>query len=612
MIPQMDIKRTAALWSISERRVNELCRTGRIDGAHKENGRWLIPANAIKPTDERYSVSAPPVSARGRNRILPLPVGISDYKKISREYYYVDKTLLIKEILDEKSPVSVFLRPRSFGKTLNMDMLKVFFEISDSDNTVYFKGKKIWESGEEYRSHMGRYPVAYISFKDIAGADWEETRQNLKNMISDEFWRHKKIMDSPECTDSEKNYFMAAVNGELEDNDLFRALSVLIRMLSEAYESQTVLIVDEFDTLLDAALPFSEKAREFEREFLGSALKNRRCTAFSFFAGVNYEGIEEIFGGINGYKVNTVLSRRSGEYFGFTQPEVDTMINLFETVDRISEIRNWYFGYRFGESDVYNPWSVISYFNEDCHPLAFWETTGDNTLIDDYLISTDLEGLSELEHLMQGKTLKVRVDFTKKKEFYQRLLCRGFLKATESELQFDGDYVCTLQIPDREIRSLYGKRILEKYSEVIPKETAEDVRDAIYIGEYESLRKHIHKLIRQTVKFNSEETDIFYHGLVLGLCAMLGSRYYITAEKENETGNFSIEMIPLEVNLPGILIMTKFVREGREDQLEALARFACKQITNRQYENETKFRYVNSALKYGIAYSGRTLKIIMN
>jgi len=618
MLPTMNIKRAAQIWSLSERRVNELCKTGRIEGAYKEDGRWVLPANAKRPVDERYKISTPPSLLEPRKR--PLSVGVSEYKKVESEYYYVDKTLLIKELLDEKSVVSLFTRPRSFGKSLNMDMLKTFFELSSEDNTKYFKNRLIWQAGDEYKFHMGKYPVIYLDFRSACNSDWMNCYERIAKLITDEYDRHRELMDSEKCSPMDRMQYTKILTGRYSPRELESSLYTLTKMLKDFYDEDVVVIIDEYDTPISSGYEYGyyDEVMNFFTGFYYEGLQNNRNLRFAYIAGILT--LPDAFGNISNLKINTILDKRYGGYFGFNWDEVEGLVSYFDAEIKERELKNWYSVYQFGEEEVYNPWSIINYFNDECRPLAFWETTGNNDVINLFLDKSNLEMLEQLELMMQGKTVALRIDINAispdndedPSAIYSYMLATGFFKAVKADLQFDGDYMCEITIPNREVSFMFGKKILVQFEPIIPKATAMSVREAIYRADALALREHIYNLIVQTIGFNSTDSDkIFYHGLVLGLCSMLGNRYHVVTSSENDTGNFSIEMMPLEVRLPGILIMTKRVQEGSYEQLEALARFACKQISNRQYETESKTRYMQQALKYGVAYNGTSIQIVM-
>ena len=253
MAKYMTTKEASGKWNISERRINVLCKEGRIPGAYKENNRWIIPWNAVKPADKRLKaeVRIPyPLYKRVNtgSKKLPLPIGISDYRKASSEYYYVDKTLLIRDFIDERPQVSLFTRPRRFGKTLNMDMLRVFFEKTEEDTSVFFKDKKIWACGREYQEYQGKYPVIYVTFKDVKCEDWESTYDLIYKIIRNEIERHSELFTSDRISIYEKKYLTSMLDGTANENDVAFAFLNLSRMLHAHYNVAPIIIIDEYDT----------------------------------------------------------------------------------------------------------------------------------------------------------------------------------------------------------------------------------------------------------------------------------------------------------------------------------------------------------------------------
>ena len=362
----------AALWNLSPRRVAILCKEGRIPGAVLEGRRWLIPADAQKPSDHRLktaeSVKTP------KSKLLPLPVGISDFKRASTQYYYVDKTLLIRDFLDELPIVSLFTRPRRFGKTLNMDMLRTFFEKTDEDTSIYFRNKKIWKCGQKYRNYQGKYPVIYITFKDTKLSNWADTLAGIRFLFTNEFQRHGELADSPKCTGSDKDYYRKIVSGTAGEAELMNALLVLSKMLDEHHGIAPIIIIDEYDTPIQQGhlLGFYDEAVSFMRNLFSGGFKDNPHLSYGFLTGILRVAKESIFSGLNNLKINSILDEQYSEYFGFTAQEVRQMAEDYHVPEKYAEICDWYDGYRFGASDIFNPWSVINYFGHACKPRAYW------------------------------------------------------------------------------------------------------------------------------------------------------------------------------------------------------------------------------------------------
>ena len=294
-------KEMSAKWGISERRVTELCREGKIPGAVKEGKLWQIPDEAKRPTDNRI-VSGQYVRSGASNEKKMLPVGISDYIRAQSEYYYVDKSLLIKEILDRKAFVSLFTRPRRFGKTLNMDMLRVFFEISDEDTSKYFTDKAIWKCGDEYRKHQGKYPVIFLTFKDVKYNSWEATFAKISGLLQEEFGRHSELRNSDKLAEYEKEYFDKVLNGQADEVELSASLQKLSKMLAAHYKKAPIIIIDEYDTPIQEGYSkeFYDEIIGFMRNFFSGAFKDNSNLSYDRYlknsAGKHFQWTKQPYG----------------------------------------------------------------------------------------------------------------------------------------------------------------------------------------------------------------------------------------------------------------------------------------------------------------------------
>ena len=619
----MTTKEASKKWDITERRINVLCKEGRIPGAYKVNKRWIIPDDAVKPVDKRLKreagilISEKNVATKSGKK-LPLPIGISDYRKASGEYYYVDKTLLIRDFIDERPLVSLFTRPRRFGKTLNMDMLRVFFERSEEDTSVYFKDKKIWECGKEYQQYQGKYPVIYVTFKDVKCEDWETAYDLIYKILRNEFERHSELLASDRISSYEKKYLTSMLNGEANENDVALAFLNLSRMLHIHYDIAPMIIIDEYDTPIQQGhvRGYYDKVIDFMRTLFSGGLKDNPHLSYGFLTGILRVAKESIFSGLN-IKVNSILDNRYSEYFGFTSKEVQEMAEYYGTLEKYGELCEWYDGYRFGKSEIFNPWSVIGYFNNECIPHAFWQSTGSNDIISEVLSSATIETYEKLESLMQGKSFVTHIDTgviypqlqNNPSSIYSFLLVTGYLKAVTKDQPFGGDYMCEVALPNKEISYVYSKEILSKFENVIPPAAAIAIQEAIYMMDIPKLQNKLETFLIQTISFHDAANETFYHGLILGLCAMLDSKYHITSNREAGNGRFDIQMLPLNKKLPGILIELKAGKECTEGQLDELAKTALKQINDRQYHVEMNAQGVKEILQYGIAFSGKSASV---
>lgn len=616
MTDYMTVKEAAERWGLSERRVTALCREERIYGSKKEGRSWMIPEMAEKPSDNRIKSGN---YVQKPEEKFSLPIGVSDYRIASTKYYYVDKTMLIKEFLDERPMVSLFTRPRRFGKTLNMDMLRVFFEKTEEDTSVYFRDKKIWACGEYYQAYQGKYPVIFLTFKDVKCTNWEDTKKDLSNIIQAEYKRHQKVLET--CDQYDKKYYQKILNKEADNVDWVRSLLNLSRMLHEHHKVAPIIIIDEYDTPIQQGHVngFYNEVVLFMRNFFSGGLKDNRHLSFGFMTGILRVAKESIFSGLNNLKLNSVLDERYGQYFGFTPDEVRMMARYYGVPEKYGEICDWYDGYRFGGYEIFNPWSVISYFNNGCKPKAFWQFTGSNDIIEDILENAPEEVYEKLNQLMQGESILSYIDTAviypqiknNPSSIYSFLLVTGYLKADFVDSSYGEDYMCRVSLPNKEISFVYSKEVLAKFRDVVPQSTAISVKQAIYENNVTEFQKHLQKLLEQSVSFYDTGKEIFYHGLVLGLCATLDHQYFVTSNRESGEGRYDIQLMPKKDTLPGILIELKAIKNTSEKDLTEAARAALEQIAEKNYESEMKARNVKSIVKYGAAFCGQKVQIIM-
>ena len=406
---------------------------------------------------------------RKQKERLPLPIGVSDYRLATTEYYYVDKTLMIRDFIEERPMVSLFTRPRRFGKTLNMDMLRTFFEKTKEDTSVYFQDKLIWKCGEKYREYQGKYPVIFITFKDVKRESWGETYSHIEKILKEEFSRHEELIDSECCSEYDREYFRRMLEGKADSTELMTALQNLSRMLHAHTGVAPIIIIDEYDTPIQQGYMrgFYDQVILFMRNFFSAGLKDNRHLSFGFLTGILRIAKESIFSGLNNLVINSVLDEKYSEYFGFTPDEVRKMAAYYGAEDKYTEICEWYDGYRFGKTEIFNPWSVINYFYRGCKPGAFWLATGSNEIIGEILSEADEEIYERLNALVQGKSVLTYIDTgviypqirKNPSSVYSFLLVAGYLKAVKTEPSLLGDFMCEVAVPNREISFVYRKEI---------------------------------------------------------------------------------------------------------------------------------------------------------
>ena len=606
-------------WGLSKITINDLCNNGKIPGAVKEGRKWLIPDDAVRPADGRVSSGKYAKKKDGKTR--PLPIGVSDYVRAQSEYYYVDKTLLIKEFLDQKPLVSLFTRPRRFGKTLNMDMLRVFFEISDEDTSKYFSDKAIWKCGEEYRKHQGKYPVIFLTFKDVKYDSWESTVAKIRGLLQNEFGRHQELLNSSKLAEYEKAYFSKVLNGEASAVEMSEALEKLSQMLAAHYGKAPIIIIDEYDTPIQEGYSkdFYDEIIGFMRNFFSGAFKDNKNITYGFLTGILRIAQESIFSGLNNLTVNSVMDEEYDEFFGFTSSEVRKMLEYYGVADREDELKDWYDGYLFGSTEIYNPWSVINYISRGCIPQAYWVNTGKNEVLEDALtIATD-DITERLYALLRGEKVVARIDQNvvyrslaeEPANIYSLLLVAGYLKTPKKELQADGAYLCEVSIPNREIASVYKSEILSHLMQIgaITRTTADMVAESLYVNDIGKLQKAISDYMDKSISFYDAGAEGFYHGLTLGLIALLDNQYRIKSNRESGDGRYDISLIPREEKYPGIIMELKWKSGLEEDALETLSEEALSQIDEKRYDLEMKEDGIKNIIKLGIAFSGKKVVI---
>ncbi|MBQ3774737.1 MAG: AAA family ATPase [Ruminobacter sp.] len=613
-------KEMSAVWSISERRVREFCEEGKIPGAVKLGRQWQIPDGAERPADSRI-VTGRYVKSGGANGRKPLPVGISDYIRAQSEYYYVDKTLLIRDFLDRKALVSLFTRPRRFGKTLNMDMLRVFFEISDEDTGRYFADKAIWQCGEEYRCHQGKYPVIFLTFKDVKYDSWQATFAKISGLLQEEFGRHSELGNSDRLAKYEKEYFEKVLNGEADEVELSSSLQKLSKMLTVHYNKAPIIIIDEYDTPIQEGYSkeFYDEIVGFMRNFFSGAFKDNSNLSYGFLTGILRIEQESIFSGLNNLAVSSVMDEEYDGYFGFTKQEVGEMLSYYGASDKADELRNWYDGYFFGSKEIYNPWSVINYLSKGCLPQAYWVNTGKNEVLEDVLDAATDDISEKLYSLLRGEPVIARIDQNvvyrsladDPANIYSLLLVAGYLKTVKKVLQGDGAWLCEVAIPNRETAAVYKSEILSHLMQIgaMRRATANKIAESLYARDTKKLQDGIEEYMKNSISFYDAGAEGFYHGLVLGLIALMDNQYRIRSNRESGDGRYDICMIPRDNKYPAILMELKWNKELNEENLDALSAEALNQINVKGYDAEIRTEGIADIIKFGIAFSGKKVKI---
>ena len=582
----------------SVRRIQQMCKNGELPGAIKEGRKWLIPDETIH------------MNHFAKNKSLP--IGVSDFKLATTGYYYVDKTLMIRDFLDKKPMVSLFTRPRRFGKTLNMDMLRVFFEKTNDDTSVYFKDKQIWQCGDYYTKHQGQYPVIFLTFKDVKSMTWEETFQKIRRLISLEFIRHNELETSSVLTAYEKEQYHLLAGDSGDEVDCQMGLQLLSLLLHKHYGRECIIIIDEYDTPIQQGhtCNFYPEIVNFMRNFFSGGLKDNPHLAFGFLTGILRVAKESIFSGMNNLKTYSILDDGYSSYFGFTEKEVKDMLRYYGKDDKYNELSEWYDGYRFGNTEIFNPWSVINYISDNCFPKAFWQSTGSNEIIGEIIQTATPEITKDLYKLLCGEKIAAYIDTgviypevqNNPYSIYSFLLVAGYLKVANIYPQSYGNFMCDVAIPNKEITFVYEKEVLNRTNQ---NSLAISISQAIFSKDTQKLQALLEDFMVKSISSIDGANEGFYHGMMLGLCAILGNRYKIRSNRESGLGRFDIQLMPLTKGMPGFIFEFKHTKDEHTD-LSALADSALQQIEAKKYDTELRDNGVNSIISIGIAFRGKS------
>ena len=543
-----------------------------------------------------------------------VPVGIEDFERIINEdYYYVDKTMLIEELLINRAPVTLFTRPRRFGKTLNMSMIKYFFDVKNKEeNKKLFENLKIYNS--EYMSEQGKYPVIFISLKDLKGNTWEECLKRLKLFIFDLYVEFEYIREKMNEWDKKK---FEKVLYEKEDADYIMSLKFLADSFYRYYGEKVIILIDEYDAPIINAFDkgYYNEAINFFQTFYSSALKTNNSLKYGILTGITRIIKEGIFSGLNNLKVDTILNKKYSEYFGLLESEVIEMLDYFGMKYKIEEVKEWYNGYLFGESEVYNPWSIVNYIDNG-EIKAYWANVSGNTLLENMLdhagesVYDDLkrftDGESIEKYISDGTTIKSLL--SNDDEIWQLLLYSGYLtKAKNQEKESDSN-IYNLKIPNKEIRKYFGNMFLNRFF-------GTEVKTSILIkslenGDIKKFEKTLGEImINMLSHFDlDKEMEKIYQVFMIGLVGFLMGKYEIISNDESGYGRYDLAIIPIKSNEKAYLMEFKIskTKKGMEER----AQKALKQIDEKKYDTKLKARGIKNILKIGVAFYGKEVKVV--
>ncbi len=562
-------------------------------------------------------------------RIKPIPIGVEFYKQmIENGYYYIDKTLLIKDILEQGSMVTLFTRPRRFGKTLAQTMLRTFFEKeilpdgSVADNSVYFHGKKIMEAGEEYTKYMGQYPVIFLSLKSAKQPTYEMAYRSLIDEIRKEYDRHSYILEASYITEDVKERYNSILNMKADQTTSAKAIAFLSECLEKYHKQKVIILLDEYDVPLENAYfsGFYNEMFSFIRSLFESALKTNESLKFAVVTGCLRISRESIFTGLNNLKVVSVLDETYAEYFGFKQNEVDNFLEAYGIPERKSEIKNWYDGYLFGNTEIYNPWSIINYVYDIVYkntefPKPYWSNTSSNSIVRELIDTVDNNTKNELEKLIAGGAIEkpVHEDITyediykSQDNLWNFLFFTGYLKAFKKSFIEEQIYL-SMTIPNKEILYIYKNTIQEWFGNKIKTLDFSEMYKAIIDGDTKVFEDYLREQLRGSISF-LDSAENFYHGFLLGLLGGL-QEYEKLSNRESGEERYDIVLKPYDERKPAIILELKRVK--RFTEMENMCQKALQQIEDRHYDAELLDEGYMFIKKYGICFCKKSCMVMIN
>ena len=549
-----------------------------------------------------------------------IPIGIEDFAEIiNRNCYFVDKTLMIRDILDSGAKVTLFTRPRRFGKTLNMSMLQRFFEKTDNDNSYLFEGLNITEAGEQYIAHMGQYPVISISLKGMKQPTYELAFYEYKNIISKDFNRHCSLLTSNELLPTDREKFEKIFYGTDDDNVYINAIRLLSDCLSKVYNKNVIILIDEYDVPLVNAYfnGFYNKMIDLIRSALESALKTNSSLELAVMTGCLRISKESIFTGLNNLKVYSIRSEQFGEYFGFTKNEVAMLAKYYNVEEKLPVIKEWYDGYLFGATEIYNPWSVLNYILSisvciNAIQEPYWSNTSSNSIIYKLVRESSEETRGMVEELMNGGSVTVPVyedtvyaDIDVNSDhIWSFLLFTGYLKQINAELRDDMIYL-TLVIPNIEVKSIYRRTIMQWFKEKTVANSREELFNALIAEDIEVIEDTICDWLDETISFHDEQEN-YYHGFLTGLLSGFKG-YTLKSNRESGDGRPDLMLLERRKHRLAVIIEVKATKEFTK--LEYWCDEALRQIEDNRYETELINDGYQNIIKYGIAFCKKSCKV---
>lgn len=549
----------------------------------------------------------------------PLPVGVDDFEKlITKGYYFIDKTNFIKELLDKKGEVNLFTRPRRFGKTLSISMLRYFFEDARNiqgekiDNTHLFEGLNIMEAGKEYLNHMGQYPVINLTLKSAKQPSFDMAYSRLAECIVVEYQRHRYVLDGKEMIEADRKLYETIMNREAGSDVIATSLEFLSRCLYAYHGKKTIILIDEYDVPLENAFfaGFYDEMAGFIRSLFESALKTSSSLEFAVITGCLRISKESIFTGMNNLKIISILNDQYAEYFGFTETEVQKMCEYYQLQSKKEVIRKWYNGYVFGNTSVYNPWSMVQFIDDllsniDKFPVSYWGNTSSNSVVKSLIELADTQTRKEIEDLLEGAAIEkvIHEDITYAEIYdsmdnlWNFLFFTGYLKKV-GERQEERNIYLKMAIPNEEIAYIYENTVLKWFDAKLKKQDFSSLRTAIEKGDCQAIGDIVSEQLLDTISF-FDYGENYYHGFLAGLLKGMGG-YEVLSNRESGIGRADILLKELRFQGKSVVIEIKVTDSF--DKMEAMCEEAICQIVNNNYSAELTREGYQPPLQYGVCF----------
>ena len=561
---------------------------------------------------------------------MKLPIGYDNFRKIiDKKLDFVDKSLFIKEVIDDReTKIAVITRPRRFGKTLNMSMLQHFLavEVDGQPTKGLFDNLKIAnvDQGEYLKKHQGQYPVVFITFKNIKENSFLMAYQKLQELIISVYDMHNYLKTSDKLTDNQRKLYSLILDGAGSESQLQNALQTLTECLCRHHEKKVYLLIDEYDTPLQASFQYGyyEEMVGFIRGLFGSALKGNASIEKAVVTGILRVAKESLFSGLNNVKVYSLLNAKYSQYFGFTEEEINELLQKFGLQLHAQEIKKWYNGYQFGETVIYNPWSIVNCLNDDGKLQPYWLNTSENTLIKQLLATADEDTKTQLESLVRNESIEVIVDEhvtfinfnMNPSAIWSLMLSSGYLKAISCEPK-DEKLKCILLPPNYEVYLIYSSMVKEWISARVGYETYDYFINTLLKGNIIDFTKMLKKYMLETFSIfdiSGKNPEKFYHGFVLGLISSTMKTHTIKSNRESGYGRYDVLVIPKDLTLPNAvgLIMEFKIADDCDGDLKASAQVALQQIKARNYEAEMQQTGVSKIIKIGLAFWEKQVEVV--